>query len=173
MVNGLRKRAVLLFRQCCQQNTRISPVILVLSGLLCIGNSEFGMAQPSPSIRSHEDIVAAVRALSDEIPNATSAMAGLRDPTRPPSEGAVASATYSRTTSVKRGGGVLSTIIFSPHRKLAIINDQIVRVGDKVGSMEILSINAKSVEVRDERRSGKQFTLTVHEHFPIKIPVQQ
>jgi len=67
---------------------------------------------------------------------------GLIDPTRPP--------TYQDSVSSKAqytDNFILSAVLISPQRRLAIINGQQVMVGDKLGEFTITSISSNTVEL--------------------------
>ncbi len=150
--------------------SRILRLILVLLAWVYMTNSLIGLANTPKLVVTQQNAVAAKAESAD----LASAIGSLRDPTRPPAEAGVAArSTISSSRPTGTSGGLLSTIIFSPQRRLAIIDDHIVRVGDKVGSIEVLSIDADSVKVRDRNRKGKEFTLTVHEQLQIKTPVDE
>ncbi len=72
-----------------------------------------------------------------------------RDPTRPPTQTAKA--------AVQAGGSaqpVISSIIAGPTRQLAVIDGQLRRVGDRVGSMTVTAIEPEAVELQSAR-SGR------------------
>ena len=75
--------------------------------------------------------------------------AELSDPTRPPS--VTSEPQVTRTGGAKTLPGarlrLLSTLV-APDRRLAVINDQVVQKGDKIGNAEILDIQATSVKLR-------------------------
>jgi len=69
------------------------------------------------------------------------AFAGMRDPTRPPS--------YDESTTAGEGGLVVSSILTSGQRNVAVINGDIVGIGDSVGGMPVLKITKDYVVVHD------------------------
>lgn len=83
----------------------------------------------------------------------------LRDPTQPPAE--IGTAVIESNPGIAYEGVRLTTILFSPQRKLAIINNQIAQIGDKVGDIQVLAITPQSVRVRDLKQQGQEFTLTL------------
>jgi hypothetical protein len=92
-------------------------------------------------------------------------LSGLRDPTEPPENLGVAAVSSKKSGTHK--GLVLTTILVSPQRRLAIINNQITRVGDKIGSVEIMAITPQGVRVREREQRGREWVLTF-DHQPIK-----
>ena len=66
-------------------------------------------------------------------------------------------------------GVVLTSIFFSPTRKVAILNDQLVHVGDKIGHVMVRHINQYTVMITDQRQLGKQYTLSLYRQ-QIKTP---
>jgi len=55
---------------------------------------------------------------------------------------------------------VLGTILFSPDRKLAIVDNQIVAVGDDVRRARIVEITPGAVMLRDAQGRLRQLTLS-------------
>jgi hypothetical protein len=55
---------------------------------------------------------------------------------------------------------VLGTILYSPDRKLAIVNGRIVGVGDDVNGARIIDITAAMVLLRDGKGRLRSLTLT-------------
>jgi hypothetical protein len=55
---------------------------------------------------------------------------------------------------------VLGTILYSPDRKLAIIDDRIVAVGDDIRGAKIVEITAAAVMLRDAQGRLRQLTLS-------------
>lgn len=54
---------------------------------------------------------------------------------------------------------VLGTILYSPDRKLAIIDNRIVGVGDEVRGARVTEITAGAVRLRDAQGKLRQLTL--------------
>jgi hypothetical protein len=54
---------------------------------------------------------------------------------------------------------VLGTILYSPERKLAIVNGRIVGVGDLVNGARIVDISAGTVLLRDAQGRLRSLTL--------------
>jgi MSHA biogenesis protein MshK len=73
---------------------------------------------------------------------------GLTDPTRPP-----AALLPEAAPASDASGPALQSILISPTRKLAIINGQTVRPGDKVGDARVVRITENEVVLRDGRQS--------------------
>ena len=68
----------------------------------------------------------------------------LSDPTRPPiPTGAPVAAPRAGAS-----GPVLQSILLSPLRRLALIDGRMVKVGDRVGSAEVVAIDFDSVRLR-------------------------
>lgn len=77
----------------------------------------------------------------------------LNDPTRP--------ANYLGTDgSGGRHYMTVSAILTSAKRKIAIINNQSLQVGDTIGNAKLIAIGANSVQFRD---SAGDFTVILHE----------
>jgi hypothetical protein len=55
---------------------------------------------------------------------------------------------------------VLGTILYSPDRKLAIVDGRIVAVGDEVRGAKIVEITAAAVTLRDAQGRLRQLTLS-------------
>jgi hypothetical protein len=55
---------------------------------------------------------------------------------------------------------VLGTILYSPDRQLAIIDNRIVGVGDEVRGARVVEITAARVTLRDTRGRLRRLTLT-------------
>jgi MSHA biogenesis protein MshK len=69
----------------------------------------------------------------------------LNDPTRPP-------ASIDRPTedsSVRATGPVLQSVLISPSRKVAIINGETVKLGDKFGDARVVKIAETEVVLRN------------------------
>lgn len=82
---------------------------------------------------------------------AVAANAELRDPLRPP--GPVSA---SAPSSFNAAAWRLSSTLVAEGRRVAIINDRPVRVGDRVGGARVLAIDAGRVQL-DYR--GRRFTI--------------
>jgi hypothetical protein len=54
---------------------------------------------------------------------------------------------------------VLGTILYSPDRKYAIINDRIVGPGDEVNGARVVDITPTTVLLRDEKGRLRSLTL--------------
>lgn len=75
---------------------------------------------------------------------------GLPDPTRPPASlGVVESASAVASTS----GPELQSILISPTRRIAIINGQHLRQGDKFGEARVTRISESEVVLRNGSES--------------------
>ena len=148
---------------------RILPAILLLLFWVCAGMLVMTLTQTqaqgltAANVGDSQDVIAqAVHAASMVVENAI-----LHDPTRPPADVAPA-ADGDSIAPVAAGGAALTTILFSPNRKLAIINGQVVRVGEHIGGIEVLSITANAVHVRDSNQQGKEYTLMLYNQ-PVKV----
>lgn len=82
-------------------------------------------------------------------------VAALQDPTRPPSAApATANAPTPGATSGPRW--TLTSTLVSPTRRSAVINDQVLSVGDRIGGAQVVDIQADSVRLRIK---GREVTL--------------
>jgi hypothetical protein len=61
---------------------------------------------------------------------------------------------------------VLGTILYSPDRKLAIVNDRIVGPGDEVNGATIVDITPTTVLLRDAQGRLRSLTLGVGARTP-------
>jgi MSHA biogenesis protein MshK len=86
--------------------------------------------------------------------------AELRDPTRP--EGFVDKSTEVRTDSLE-----LNAIFISSQRKVAVINGQVVKVGDEVSGVKVISIDENSVELEGADNRMTLYLVST----PVKTPV--
>ena len=92
----------------------------------------------------------ALPALAFALAFALDAYAQVPDPTRPPSAAEQASdaQTGSDVGPVTPGPGLLTAIVVSPSRRVAVIDGVAVRVGDEVGTARVISIEPLSVRLR-------------------------
>ncbi len=92
-------------------------------------------------------------ALATLLPLAATATgaAPLPDPTRPPTLAA------PRTESAPATAWRLTSILFSPSRRVAIINGQPAAEGDVVKGATVIAIRADAVDLR--RHDGRRFTV--------------
>jgi MSHA biogenesis protein MshK len=67
----------------------------------------------------------------------------LSDPTRPPGAAAMASPDAPQATELQ-----LQTILLSPQRKLAVINGQTVKIGERVGDATLVTISETGVVLK-------------------------
>lgn len=67
----------------------------------------------------------------------------LRDPTRPPSFVAPTGADAVRESDL-----VLQTVLISPERRAAIINGRLLRLGENISGMQLMSISEGEVKLR-------------------------
>lgn len=75
--------------------------------------------------------------------------ASLPDPTRPP-----ASLNAGPEAAADSGEGLrLQSVLISPLRRVAIINGQMARVGDRIGNAELVRISEGEVVLRNGRES--------------------
>jgi MSHA biogenesis protein MshK len=72
----------------------------------------------------------------------------LRDPTRPPSFVAPAG-----TAAVRESDLVLQTVLISPERRAAIINGRLLRLGENIAGMQLMSISESEVQLRGRGES--------------------
>ena len=80
--------------------------------------------------------------------------AQLQDPTRPPDYQVVAK--QQKTT--QPDNWILSSILISPKRRVAIINGSAVQVGDMVGEVKVISIKPTEVLIQ---QGNKHIALTL------------
>ena len=89
--------------------------------------------------------------------SATPALAALEDPTRPPAQ-AAAVTTQSPAAAGNGPRWTLTSTLVSPSRRTAVINDQVVAVGDRVDGALVADIQVDSVRLRS---GGREVTLTL------------
>ena len=75
---------------------------------------------------------------------------------------------FSISDASAKDGLILTSIIFSKQRKLAMINEHLVHVGDSIGYVKILDIGKNTVTIEDKNERDKKYTLFLYEK-PIKI----
>jgi hypothetical protein len=80
----------------------------------------------------------------------------MTDPTRPPGT-IFAPQTYSATEPSE-----LTAVFIYPTYRLAIINKQMVKIGDQVGEFSVTSINAYSVELTGPEKNKVVLQLTTY-----------
>ncbi|HEY5602386.1 MAG TPA: hypothetical protein VIM41_04690 [Gammaproteobacteria bacterium] len=68
------------------------------------------------------------------------------DPTRPPGLDALPPSTISSVKEAPRW--VLSSILVSPERRTAVVNDRVVAVGDRVSGAVVIEIEPATVRLR-------------------------
>ena len=90
-----------------------------------------------------------------------SARAELGDPTRPPDVSTVAVATPESGSAPFR----VSSILMAPGRKVAIVNESRVEVGDAVGGATVIEINAQAVLLK---LAGQEIELRISGQ-PVKL----
>ena len=73
----------------------------------------------------------------------TGAAQTLRDPTRPPAAGAKGAA-----GRIEHSGWVLQSVLISPERRYAIINDEVVRLGGSIAGAELIAVAEERVTLR-------------------------
>lgn len=78
------------------------------------------------------------------------------DPTRPPN--AEAPAAISTTESVSSFN--LTAVFISPNQRLAIINDQAIKLGDKIGQYTVTTIDTNAVELTGPQDSHETLFLS-------------
>ena len=78
----------------------------------------------------------------------------LPDPTRPPD-----SFGLDNTSAVTPSGPVLQSVLIAPGRKVAVISGQTVRLGEKFGTAQLVSVTEGEVVLREgeERTTLKLF----------------
>jgi len=99
-----------------------------------------------------------IGALIFVIVSAMPTLAALEDPTRPPAQ---AAAVTTQSPAAAAGNGprwTLTSTLVSPSRRTAVINDQVVAVGDRVDGALVADIQADSVRLR---AGGREVTLTL------------
>ena len=72
----------------------------------------------------------------------TSVAQALRDPTRPPAAGA------KGVGKMEPSAWILQSVLISPERRYAIINDEVVPVGGSISGAELLAIAEERVTLR-------------------------
>ena len=80
------------------------------------------------------------------------------DPTRPPS-GAGTEASEAEAPADSGGGMTLQSVMISPTRKAAIINGQMVKLGDKYGDAVLVKVSENEVVLRS---GGANQVLKLH-----------
>jgi MSHA biogenesis protein MshK len=70
----------------------------------------------------------------------------LRDPTRPP---AMAESAGEHGTSTATAGPVLQSVLISPTRKIAMIDGQALKPGDKFGDARVVKITENELVLRN------------------------
>jgi hypothetical protein len=99
---------------------------------------------------------------------AGTAVAGpLPDPTRPPS---AADGTVLTATPDSPAGFVVTSILFAPARRNALLNGQMVHEGSMLGAVRVQRIerDAVFIDVGGQSRRLPIYTDTVHK--PVKVP---
>ena len=76
------------------------------------------------------------------VANADVANTTMRDPTQP-------SNIKDTAQSVGKSGLVVSSIVYGKYRKHAIVNGEVVGVGDKIGDIEVVAVDPDSVRFKD------------------------
>jgi MSHA biogenesis protein MshK len=71
---------------------------------------------------------------------------GLPDPTRPP---AIIESAGEQNASVASSGPVLQSVLISPTRRIATINGQVLKPGDKFGEARVMKITENEVVLRN------------------------
>ncbi len=90
-----------------------------------------------------------------------SARAELGDPTRPPDISTVSVESLESGDAPFR----VSSILMAPGRKVAIVNESRVEVGDAVGGATVIEINAQAVLLE---MTGEEFELRISGQ-PVKV----
>lgn len=86
---------------------------------------------------------------------AAPALAALEDPTRPPVQAPAAAQSPAASDGPR---WLLTTTLVSPERRTAVINNQVVTVGDRIGGARVVDIQADSVRLR---AGGREVTLMI------------
>lgn len=73
----------------------------------------------------------------------------LRDPTEPANYAVIVSDDDSGNAIDPNDNIVLEAVVISGNKRLAIINDNILKVGDEIGDKEVMSIETHSVTLSD------------------------
>jgi MSHA biogenesis protein MshK len=71
---------------------------------------------------------------------------GLPDPTRPP---AMSESAGEQDASAASSGPVLQSVLISPSRRIATINGQVLKLGDKFGEARVTKITENEVVLRN------------------------
>jgi MSHA biogenesis protein MshK len=110
-------------------------------------------------------------ALSPVLVSHAAAADNLPDPTRPP---AIAGPAHSGSGAAPGAAAapVLQSIMISPHRRMAIISGETVKLGEKFGDAQVVKITETEVVLR----TGKELqTLKLYpalEKRPASFPIQ-
>ncbi len=83
------------------------------------------------------------------------------DPTRPPSPAEVA-AWFGSGSEQQQAPFRLQSILLSPERRIAIIDGQRLRVGERLGNAEVLAIEPGRVMLE---RAGERIELNIDTHL--------
>lgn len=78
--------------------------------------------------------------------------ARLADPTRPPSA-------VTSQTAASASHWLVSSILFSPQRRVAVVNGRLVAEGDVVEGATVVAIDSDTVVLR---RHGRRFSVSLH-----------
>jgi len=73
----------------------------------------------------------------------------LRDPTQP--------ARFDASNNKSKGGLQIRSIIIGKTRRVALINDTFVQIGDRIGTATVLSISKNSVDLIDAGRTVRLY----------------
>jgi len=91
-------------------------------------------------MRRHAPVLAALICAATA---STGAAQTLRDPTRPPAMSARGTA-----GKIEQSGWILQSVLISPERRYAIINGEVVRLGDLIAGAELVAVTEERVTLR-------------------------
>ena len=123
-----------------------------------------GPARPTAVVPARPILVAPVRPVSEAPARAATPAAPARR--TPPAEPAPAEPPPAEPPPAVPFAAVLGTILYSPDRKLAIVNDRIVGPGDEVNGARIVDITPTTVLLRDAQGRLRSLTLGVGARTP-------
>jgi len=97
---------------------------------------------------------------------ATSALATLEDPTRPPTTAAAVA--VQANTPGNNPRWVLTSTLVSPQRRTAVINGRLLAIGERIDGARVTEIQADSVRLRVDGREVSLMMLSQTVKKPTK-----
>lgn len=82
--------------------------------------------------------------------------AGARDPTKPPAYTEDIQKDTQKEAEQSNGGYELKAILIGQGRRLALINEQYVRLGDRIGDARVIAIEQNAVTLSE---AGRRVTI--------------